>query len=68
MYFMLAKIKLIKRIIKKISGLVLILTAITVWIIHTYDVKNASISANSNVLSRNKNRMGSKKRRKSYPT
>ena len=43
--------KLIKGIIKKISGILLILVAITIWIIHTYQIENISIQTNSGILS-----------------
>lgn len=43
--------KLVKRIIKKISGILLILVAITIWIIHTYEIENPSMQTSSGVLS-----------------
>lgn len=55
---------MIKKIIKKVSGIMLILTAIAIWLIHTYDMENASVLASSTVLSRNKDWVGSKKSRK----
>ena len=50
-----------KKIIKKLSGLMLVLTMITVWGIQTYDGSSESILASSSVISSSKIEWGIKR-------
>lgn len=54
-----------KRILKKMSGVILVLVSVAIWCIYSYEQSNSSILTSSNIISRKQNRLGSKKRKKS---
>ncbi|MCI9366559.1 MAG: hypothetical protein HFJ54_08790 [Clostridia bacterium] len=52
-----------KKVLKKISGLIMVLVLITILGIYSYKEADGSIFANTNPLSRNEDMLGDKKRK-----